>query len=105
MAAWRRRVSVAMIGVAAALMIMTSNASQAEALFGIPARQQAAPERLTRMPESVYVRREELQDFVSFSFLIPFRHPIFGDLLCCCLIDSGFVVSRTRVRPCRRFRC
>eukprot|EP00752_Nemacystus_decipiens_P003814 g3509.t1 len=64
-AAWRRRVSVAMIGVAAALIVMTASAGPAQALFGVnlPSRQQGAPTRLTNMPESVYVRREELQDF------------------------------------------
>ena len=57
-----------MIGVAAALIVMTASAGPAQALFGVnlPSRQQGAPTRLTKMPESVYVRREELQDFVSF---------------------------------------
>eukprot|EP00903_Cladosiphon_okamuranus_P020553 g18865.t1 len=64
-ASWRRRVSVAMIGVAAALIVMTASVGPAEALFGVnlPSRQQGPPARLTKMPESVYVRREELQDF------------------------------------------
>lgn len=56
---------MAMIGVAAALIIMTSSAGPAQAVFGIPHRQKGAPERLTEMPESVYAQREELADFVS----------------------------------------
>lgn len=64
-AAWRRRVSVAFIGVAAAVMMMTASAGPAQALFGIGGRKEAPVTRLTYMPESVYQEREELQKFVS----------------------------------------
>lgn len=57
-----------MIGVAAAFIVMTSAAGPAQALFGIPQRQEKVEKRLSVvMPESVYVQRESLQDFVSVS--------------------------------------
>lgn len=61
---------MAVIGVAAVLIVMTASVGPAEALFGVnlPSRQQAAPERLTAMPENVYQRREQLQEFVSCTF-------------------------------------
>ncbi|CAM9491703.1 unnamed protein product, partial [Hapterophycus canaliculatus] len=63
-ASWRRRMSVALIGVAAAFIVMTASAGPAQALFGIGGQKpEAVPERLTKMPESVYVQREELADF------------------------------------------
>ncbi|CBJ32517.1 expressed unknown protein [Ectocarpus siliculosus] len=62
-AAWRRRMSVALIGVAAAVMMMTASAGPAQALFGIGGRKEAPVTRLTYMPESIYQEREELQKF------------------------------------------
>ncbi|CAM9444642.1 unnamed protein product [Ectocarpus sp. 12 AP-2014] len=62
-AAWRRRMSVAFIGVAAAVMMMTASAGPAQALFGIGGRKEAPVTRLTYMPESVYQEREALQEF------------------------------------------
>lgn len=57
-----------MIGIAAAFIVMTASAGPAQALFGIPRRQETVPQRLSyEMPESVYVQREQLQEFVSFS--------------------------------------
>ncbi|CAM9190528.1 unnamed protein product [Ectocarpus fasciculatus] len=57
--------SVAFIGVAAAVMMMTASAGPAQALFGIGGRKEAPVERLTFMPESIYQEREELQEFVA----------------------------------------
>ncbi|CAM9815639.1 unnamed protein product [Ectocarpus sp. 12 AP-2014] len=62
-AAWRRRMSVAFIGVAAAVLMMTASAGPAQALFGIGGRKEAPVTRLTYMPESVYQEREALQEF------------------------------------------
>lgn len=57
---------MALIGVAAAFIVMTASAGPAQALFGIGGQKpEAVPQRLTRMPESVYVQREELAEFVS----------------------------------------
>ena len=65
-AAWRRRASVAFIGVAAAFVVMTASAGPAQAFLGMGGKSaEATPERLTRMPEHIYQQREELQEFVS----------------------------------------
>ena len=68
-AAWRRRASVAFIGVAAAFVVMTASAGPAQAFLGMRGKSapEATPTRLTRMPEHIYRQREELQEFVSRS--------------------------------------
>eukprot|EP00904_Undaria_pinnatifida_P003042 jgi/Undpi1/12739/HiC_scaffold_6.g02407.m1 len=64
-AAWRRRASVAFIGVAAAFMVMSASAGPAQAFPGRGggAVADATPQRLTRMPEHIYQQREQLQEF------------------------------------------
>lgn len=55
-----------MIGIAAAFIVMTASAGPAQALFGIPQRQQTIPKKLSAdVPESVYLQRQNLQQFVS----------------------------------------